>query len=258
MDWTESHQLRHAAQYSRLRFLRDGRRGDILEIERELRNLGYDGMVTGLSADDIIRQWKKNGWIEVSPNGSELRLSEAGIEQLAKWEEEDALWQRGVTEEITVAKRLKAGEPATNLRKLAQVIGGETLIAAHDPYLDEKALETLQKLKGLRVNVARNLRLLTAPKAPKAAGSLDSFLSDLNTELKTEWELRSYSGGAKPHRRFLILKNGTVVTCGLSLNNLNKDEVLDHLSAGQDVAAYDREFFETAWKSAARLKDSKN
>ena len=94
MEWTESHQLRHAAQCSGLRFLRDGRRGDILELERELSLLGYDGTVGTMSAGSIVRCWKENGWIKISPNGSQLCLTDAGIEQLAKWEEEDALWER--------------------------------------------------------------------------------------------------------------------------------------------------------------------
>jgi hypothetical protein len=146
------------------------------------------------------------------------------------------------------------GEPATNLRKLAQLIGDETLIGVHDPYLDEKALETLHKLMGLGVNVAEDLRLVTAPKGAKAAASLEAFLSDSNTELKNRWEMRVYSGEAKPHRRLLILKNGGVVTFGLSLNNLNKDEVLDCLPAGDELAIYDQKLFESIWESAEPLQ----
>src|SRR5262249_35835627 len=160
----------------------------------------YDGLIDGMSAENIVRAWKENGWIKISPNGSQLRLSEAGLEQFAKWEQEDALWERGATEEIKVAKRLKVGEPATNLLKLAQLIGDETLIGVHDPYLDEKALEALHKLIGLGVSVADDLRLVTAPKGAKAGASLDAFLSDSNTELKNRWEIRVYSREAKPHR----------------------------------------------------------
>jgi hypothetical protein len=224
-----------------------------LDLERQLRDLGYDGLVAGLSAESIIRGWTENGWVKISPSGTELRLTEAGIEQFAQWEEEDALWERGVTDEIKTAKRLKAGEPATNLRKLAQLIQRETLIGVHDPYIDEKALETLHKLRGLSVNVSDNLHLLTAPKRALAAASVNSFLHDLNTELDSHWELRVYSGTAKPHRRFLILEDDSIVTSGLSLNDINKDEALDRLSAGNDLADYDRKFFYTAWQSAKPL-----
>jgi hypothetical protein len=166
------------------------------------------------------------------------------MEQFAKWEEEDALWEGGVTEEIKFAKRLKAGEPATNLRKLAQVVEGGTLTSVHDPYIDEKALETLQKLKGLGVDISKTLLLLTGPKVGKAAASVKSFLQDLNAEMSSKWELRAYSGATRPHRRFLILQDKSVITCGLSLNNMNKDEALDHLPMGDDLADYDRKFFD--------------
>jgi hypothetical protein len=253
VNWDESHQLRHAAQCSRLSSLRGGQRANILDLERGLRDLGYDGMVEGLSAEEIVQGWTEKGWVRISPSGSELRLTEAGIEQFAQWEEEDVLWERGITEEIKFAKRLKAGEPATNLRKLAQLIGGGTLTNVHDPYIDEKALETLQKLGGLGVDISKNLLVLTGPKLGKAAASVSSFLGDLNVEMGTHWELRAYSGTTKPHRRFLILQDKSVVTCGLSLNNINKDEALDRLPARDDLADYDREFFNNCWGSATPL-----
>jgi hypothetical protein len=253
MNWGESQQLRHAAQCSRLNALRAGGRANILDLERELRDLGYDGMIASLPAESIVQGWKDKGWIQISPSGFELRLTEAGIEQFAKWEEEDALWGRGAREEIKLAKRLRAGEPATNLRKLAQIIEGSTLIRVHDPYIDEKALETLLKLRGLSVGISKDLLLLTVPKAPKAAGSLNSFLADLNSETSGRWELRGYSGTTKPHRRFLILQDSSVVTCGLSLNNINKDEVLDRLPAADVNAEYDRKFFDSSWRLAKPL-----
>src|SRR5437016_12644686 len=84
MNWDESRQLRHAAECS-WQHLRNGQREDILELERRLRLLGYDGMVVGLSAEDIIDGWKKEGWIKFSPDGNELRLTQNGIEQLTQW-----------------------------------------------------------------------------------------------------------------------------------------------------------------------------
>ena len=253
MNWDKSQQLRHAAQCSSLRSLRGGQRAYILDLERELRNLGYDGLVVGLSAEEIVQGWTEKGWIKISPSGSELRLTDAGAEQFAQWEEEDALWEKGTTEGIKLPQRLKAGQPATNLRKLVQIIESETLTGVHDPYLDEKALETLQKIGGLGVNISKAVRLLTVPKAEKAAASVNSFLRDLNIEMGSQWELRAYSGAAKPHRRFLILGDKTIVNCGLSLNNLNKDEVLSRLPMGDELADYDRTFFDDCWASAKPL-----
>ncbi len=253
VNWDDSKQLRHAAQCSRLRFLRDGGKANILDLERELRDLGYDGMVGSLSAESVVQGWTERNWIKISPSGSELRLTETGAEQFAQWEQEDALWSKGATEGIKLPQRLKAGEPATNLRKLTQLIGPRILISVHDPYIDEKALETLQKLRGLGVDISTNLRLITAPKLAKAAAAVSSFLADLNAEMGMHWELRAYPGATKPHRRFLVLEDRSVVTCGLSLNNMNKDEALDNLPAGADLAEYDRNFFDNCWLSAKPL-----
>lgn len=224
-----------------------------MDLSRELELLGYNGMVASLSAQDIIHGWRKAGWIEISPDGTELRVTEPGNEQLAKWEEEDALWRQGAKETIKFARRLKAGESATNLRKIAQVVGKRTLAAVHDPYTDESALETLQKLKGLGVGMSENLRLLTAPKVGKAAAAIASFLHDLNTEMNCRWELRAYTSATKAHRRFLILQDKSIVTCGLSLNNINKDEALDWIPASDELAVYDSNFFESCWRSSTRV-----
>jgi hypothetical protein len=208
-------------------------------------------MVASLSAESIIHGWKEAGWSKISPNGSELRLTEAGIEQFAQWKEEDALWEQGATETIKLAKRQKAGEPATNLQKIAQIIGKGILTSVHDPYTDMKALVTLHKLKGLGVEFSKNLRLLTAaPKAGVAAASVASFLRDLNAEMGSQWELRAYSGKIKPHRRFLILQDNSIITCGLSLNDVNKDEVLNPIPTGDELAKHDRELFDKCWASS--------
>jgi len=253
MTWDKPAQLRHSAQYC-WRFLLNGQRKSILDLKKELELIGYHGMIASLSAESIIHGWKEAGWIKISPNESELRLTEAGIEQFAQWKEEDSLWEQGTTETIKLAKRLKAGEPATNLRKMAQIIGKGILTSVHDPYTDEQALETLQKLKGLGVEISQNLHLLTAPKAGKAAASVASFLRDLNAEIGCQWELRAYSGKTKPHRRFLILQDKSIITCGLSLNNINKDEVLDQIMMSDELAGHDREFFDKCWLSATPVQ----
>ena len=147
-----------------------------------------------------------------------------------------------------------AALPRTNLRKMAQIIGKGILTSVHDPYTDEQALETLQKLKGLGVEISQNLHLLTAPKAGKAAASVASFLRDLNAEIGCQWELRAYSGKTKPHRRFLILQDKSIITCGLSLNNINKDEVLDQIMMSDELAGHDREFFDKCWLSATPVQ----
>jgi hypothetical protein len=253
MNCDKSKRLRSAALYC-WRFLLNGNRKDIMKLRNELELIGFNGMIASLAPDSIIHGWKESGWIKISPNGNELRLTEAGIEQFAQWKEEDTLWEQGATENIKLVKRLKAGEPATNLRKIAEIIGKDILTSVHDPYTDEKALETLQKLKGLGVKISKNLRLLTAPKAGKAAASVASFLRDLNAEMGSQWELRAYFGKTKPHRRFLILLDKNIITCGLSLNNIDKDEALDRIPMGDELAGHDCEFFEKCWASATPVQ----
>jgi hypothetical protein len=90
-------------------------------------------------------------------------------------------------------------------------------------------------------------------KPAKAAAAVSSFLADLNAEMGMHWELRAYPGATKPHRRFLVYKTEASSPCGLSLNNMNKDEALDNLSAGADLAEYDRNFFDNCWISAKPL-----
>src|ERR1019366_4782095 len=123
-------QLRHSASYLWPRFLTGGRSIKIVAIRQRLlmarrgdplRQHGYG--VAALSADSLLEGWKKAGWIEVSPNHAEIRLKADGEEQLARWQEEDRLWRSGKRGGLELPKRLKAGEPAANLRRVYEVIG---------------------------------------------------------------------------------------------------------------------------------------
>ncbi|MDD5141390.1 MAG: hypothetical protein PHY43_14160 [Verrucomicrobiales bacterium] len=155
------------------------------------------------------------------------------------------------TEVIKLATRLKAGEPATNLQKIAQVIGKEALLCVHDPYIRVETLVNLQKLEGVGVVISKNLRLLTANKIGNPAKvAVVSFLKDLNTEMSSRWQLRAYTGTAKLHRRFLILEDNSVVIVDLSLNDVDKDGVLDRVPAGSNDASHDCKFFEDSWTAS--------
>lgn len=48
----------------------------------------------------------------------------------------------------------------------------------------------------------------------------------------------------------LILNDGSIVTCGMSLNHIDKDEVLDHEPSGSENARHDIQLFEDEWKTA--------
>jgi hypothetical protein len=98
----------------------------------------------------------------------------------------------------------------------------------------------------LRDTTLGTLRALDKPTKKK---SLISLLNDLNTERNTAWEIRTYVQATNPHRRFLALSDGSVVTCGMSLNDINKDEVLDREPAGSENANHDQKFFDEKWKA---------
>ena len=81
-----------------------------------------------------------------------------------------------------------------------------------------------------------------------------SFMRDLNSENKSQWALRTYAAPQKPHRRFLACSDGAIVTCGLSLNNVDKDEALDLIPPHTKEAEHDRKFFEEKWKLGTTVK----
>ncbi|MGD0537226.1 MAG: hypothetical protein ABSC03_06215 [Verrucomicrobiota bacterium] len=250
MQWDKDAQLRHSATCLWPACLAGGRRAGILRIDDQLRLLGYDGCVASLPPDSIMEGWKKAGWIEVSPNRAEIRLTLDGAEQLARWQEEDRLWRTGVNAEVELPKRLKAGEPATNLRRISQVLSGRTIECVHDPYTRVESVVNLLKVNELGTPIERTLRLLTGALRTKECQTLASFLCDVNKENGSNWQARTYTT-QKPHRRFLVCTDGTIVTCGASLNSLDKDEILEVVPKSHELAKYDRKFFEQQWRQAA-------
>src|ERR1700739_3638563 len=90
MHWNKADQLRHTGLCFWPRMIRG--RTEYLQLCRDLQLQGFDGTVASLSAEDIINGWLKAGWVVLSPNRIEIRVTEAGQEQLDKWTEEDRLW----------------------------------------------------------------------------------------------------------------------------------------------------------------------
>jgi hypothetical protein len=253
VKWDKKAQLRHSA-LCLWPTLRGGRRAEFLRTREHLQQLGYDGCIASISADSILEGWEQAGWIQVSPNHSEIRLTPDGEEQLARWQEEDRLWQSGEKEEVELPKRLKAGQPFTNLRRISQLIGSRTVVCLHDPYTDATSLLNLVKLNEFGTPISPNLRLLGSPAGTVKAKAIAACLVDINTEKRSQWEMRTYSTPERPHRRFLVCGDGTVITCGLSLNNLNKDEVFDVIPGSDSLAEHDRQFFEEKWKQGSVLR----
>lgn len=156
-------------------------------------------------------------------------------------------------EPMPLKERLVSGEPARNLRKIKDMIGGATVISIHDPYTTTGSLETILKLADMGTKFSPSLRVLGTAKTLSNSTekkSILGLLSDINTERKASWQIRIYSAITKPHRRFMILNDGSVVTCGMSLNHIDKDEVLDHEPSGSENAKHDEQLFEDEWKTA--------
>jgi hypothetical protein len=159
-------------------------------------------------------------------------------------------------EPMPLKERLVAGEPARNLRKIKDMIGGATVTAIHDPYTTTGSLETILKLADTGAKFSPSLRVLGTAKTLSNSTEKKSFLSlisDINTERKSSWQVRIYPSTTKPHHRFMILNDGSIVTCGMSLNHIDKDEVLDHEPSGSENAKHDHQLFEDKWKTATPI-----
>src|SRR5882724_9907945 len=182
-------QMRHAAMAVWPRLL-NGERAKVMLVIAELQDLHrYDSSV-GFS---ILAGWQNAGWIVYSPDENEFRLTAEGKEQFAKWKEEDRLWESGGRDDPEMPKRLKAGEPANNLRRICAVIANRAIASIHDPYTDIRSLENLLKLMGLGVQINKTLRILGSPKAGVNLRALRQFLhNDLNVQNQGQWEMRTY------------------------------------------------------------------
>ncbi len=252
--WHENAQIRHAGKcvWPSL-FARDE---EYLRLCESLRLLGYDGCIASIHYESIIQAWRKSGWVLLSPDGMIVRLTPKGKEQFEAWNEEERIWRTGGTDTMPLKKRLVAGEPATNLRKIQTIIGSSTVTGIHDPYTTAGSLGSLLKLADLGTKLSPALRILGTPNPlskPTEKMTLIGLLKDINTERKAAWEVRTYMQASKPHRRFLVLDDGSVVTCGMSLNHIDKDEVLDREPSGSENAKHDHQFFDDKWKKGTPL-----
>jgi hypothetical protein len=219
-----------------------------------LNHRGYDGSIGSIDAESILHHWQQAGWIEFAPDEIQIRITSQGREQFERWKEEDRLWGSGDTNEMPMAKRLVASEPARNLRKISAVIGSSTVTGIHDPYTRTDSLKNILSLSDWGTLFSPSLRLLSAPGInPTESISLVNFLNLINTERSSNWEIRVYSTSSKPHRRLLVCDDGSVITCGMSLNKVDEDEILDRFPAGSELAKQDSQFFEENWKMATSL-----
>ena len=53
-----------------------------------IQMMAMSGRATVLGPIEILAEWQEAAWIEYSPDGSEIRITPAGIAKLKEWEEE--------------------------------------------------------------------------------------------------------------------------------------------------------------------------
>jgi hypothetical protein len=132
--------------------------------------------------------------------------------------------------------RMVAGLPMSNIARVAGLIGGARIESVHDPFLDDKGLDTLRVLFHLHPGAPTvpNLRLitdLTCAGTRLTANFAKAFLLEFDCPAG---ELRRCAA-AKPHRRFMLLSGGQSLILGASLNDLNKDEAAHWKTTRQTV-----------------------
>ncbi|HWV98522.1 MAG TPA: nucleotide-binding protein [Candidatus Acidoferrum sp.] len=86
-----------------------------------------------LSPVEILTEWQTSGWVEHSPDGSEIRVTPSGVEKLREWEEENRRW-----------KTREQGE--SNPGELPQTPQNEATTASARAALIHSLLEDVSKL----------------------------------------------------------------------------------------------------------------
>ncbi len=137
--------------------------------------------------------------------------------------------------------RTREGHPASNLSKISQFVGSAKVLAIHDPYLNDAGLDNLRAVANLTNCIAPDIQLLTSSSGTQKLSKVfvTAFFSEFNC---TSGEIRKIVTG-KPHRRFFLLSGGQSLIIGMSLNNVDKNEVI-HVEPDTE----DRIFFGEQWK----------
>lgn len=144
--------------------------------------------------------------------------------------------------------RLEAKEPASNYRRLVELIGTLRIEAVFDPFLEERGLDNLLTLIKLGSSVSPKVRLITSSKVGAKVNQkyVRAWLTETGCRLG-EFRVSS-SVEPIPHRRFILLNGGKCLILGLSLNELGKDEAAHLEDDGPD-----RIFFDKEWMMAQPL-----
>jgi hypothetical protein len=147
--------------------------------------------------------------------------------------------------------RTREGEPASNISKLAALIGNAEIVVIVDPFLDNKALNTIKDIASLSDDqgISSSVRLLTSHKSKKEPTR--SYFENWKSELGlAAAELRVITSG-KPHRRFVVLSDGRVLGPGFSFNQHDRDEAV----FSEPDSSADQAFFDEIWESSISIDE---
>jgi hypothetical protein len=137
--------------------------------------------------------------------------------------------------------RIRDNEPLTNKAKLISLIKTSSISKIFDPYFDLKSLITITSLKKLGLNLENKIECLTT----KNLSIFDqTVLNDFKTECNTSIEVKKCEN--KEHRRFIILNDNRVIIIGCSLNDINKNEVINE-ELFLELKLADIKFFNDEW-----------
>jgi hypothetical protein len=141
--------------------------------------------------------------------------------------------------------RLQETTPVSNKCSIARLARKNAVECIFDPYLDDKAIETLKTLVNLGMSLNKDVRVLTTSKVRNRLSK--QLIEDFKTEKGVNLEIR-FCLSDKEHRRYLLLSTGDSLVIGCSLNSLDKNE-----AAHIESSKADRDFFKTQWGAAQPL-----
>jgi hypothetical protein len=123
---------------------------------------------------EILTEWQKSGWVEYSPDGSELRITPSGVGKLGEWEEENKLWRSGQNKQPPQDGTTTGKEPTALVQSL---LGDLSKLPSGDSI----------KLDALR----KRGRLIIA----KVFGNASRYLTDLES---IKFHAATYQQAVKP------------------------------------------------------------
>jgi hypothetical protein len=189
----------------------------------------------------IVRRIPLGVWKDSAVAMSASALEEAVAQAFADYGEQ---WR---SQAKTV--RLGAGEPFSNVKKIADLIAGHEIQAVFDPYLDASGLTCLLDIFSCGAAQSYSLRLLSSTRMTQGK------VPRLTKSLMAQWfAQRGITAGEvrlmppSEHRRFMLLSGGQSLILGMSLNSIAKNEAVR-----LEPDTEDRPFFESVWASATPL-----